>query len=96
MEQYWHSILEHDGIGRRRYHEITEIGKELKELSEHIVDAKVSNKVAVIKSYDNNWSHENQPHNYAFNYNELLQEYYDTLHNNGFNCDVISIDAAFK
>ena len=28
-EQYWHGLLDHDGVGRRRYREIAALGKEL-------------------------------------------------------------------
>lgn len=94
-EQYWHGILDHDGIGRRRYKEVTQIGEELKVLSDIIVDSKNDAKVCLIKSYDNNWSHEAQPHNARFNYNQSLYSYYKAFHNNGVTIDVTSVDVEF-
>ncbi len=94
-EQYWHGILDHDGQGRRRYHEVAKIGEELKSLEDLFVDTKNINEVAIIKSYDNFWSHRIQPHNSKFDYNELLNEYYTALNKNNITADVTSVDVDF-
>ena len=95
-EQYWHGILDHDGIGRRRYQEIVKIGEELKGLEDLFVDSNNINEVAIIKSYDNLWSHRVQPHNSKFDYNGLLYEYYEALNKNNITVDVTSIDVDFS
>lgn len=95
-EQYWYGILDHDGIPRRRYREIQRIGEELKSLSELIVDSKVKAQVAIIKSYDNLWSHRISPHNPKFDYNILLISYYDALLSNHVNVDVSSVNCDFS
>lgn len=92
IEQYWYGILDHDGIPRRRYYEIQQIGNELKKLSGLLVGSEVVTKTAVIKSFDNLWSHEFQPHNQNFNYNNLLVNYYEALASNQINTDVVSIE----
>ena len=90
-EEYWHGILDHDGIPRRRYHEIKQTGLELSALSELIVDSKNVSEVAIIKSYDNLWSHGFQKHNYQFDYSQLLSVYYDALTSNNIATDVTSL-----
>lgn len=94
-EQYWHGILDHDGLGRRRYQEIIKIGEELKSLNELFVDSININEVALIKSYDNVWSHRVQPYNRNFDYNGLLCEYYVALNQNNISLDVTSVDVDF-
>ena len=95
-EQYWYGILDHDGIPRRRYREIKQIGEELRRLAELIIDSKVITEVAIIKSYDNLWSHRITPHNEKFDYNKLLLSYYDALLSNNINVDVTSVDCDFS
>lgn len=95
IEQYWHGILDHDGIGRRRYREIKAIGAELDELSQLFVGAESVSSAALIKSYDNLWSHRGQPHNAKFNYNGLLESYYSALAAHHVGIDVRSVDCDF-
>lgn len=91
-EQYWYGILDHDGVPRRRYREIKEVGQELTRVKDWFAGAKVNAKVAIIKSYDNLWSHRSQPHNPDFNYTKLLFSYYQPFLNSNINADVVSID----
>jgi beta-galactosidase len=91
-EQYWFGILDHDGIPRRRYREIGQTGKELRKLSDLIVESEIRSEVAMIKSYDNLWSHRIYPHNNEFDYNKLLVSYYDALIENNINTDITSIE----
>lgn len=95
-EQYWYGILDHDGKGRRRYREIKEIGGELAGLSDFFANSEIRNDTAIIKSYDNFWSHRGQPHNIDFNYNGLLQAYYDALIMNNIGADVTGADCDFS
>ncbi|OXL84243.1 hypothetical protein BCV73_14885 [Paenibacillus sp. SSG-1] len=95
IEQYWHGILDHDGVGRRRYREITAIGHELKELSPLFVGAANNNTVALIKSYDQVWSHRAQPHNRNFSYEALLAGYYDAVAGQHVGVDVVSVETDF-
>ncbi|MCX7709877.1 MAG: beta-galactosidase [Clostridia bacterium] len=91
-EQYWYGILDHDGIPRRRYREIQQIGRELSELSDIINDSKTISDAAIIQSYDNWWSHEFQPHNPGFDYHRLLHQYYSALMHHHIQADIVSID----
>ncbi|WP_438432661.1 beta-galactosidase [Gorillibacterium sp. sgz500922] len=91
IEQYWHGILDHDGIGRRRYREIAGIGEELEKLSGLFVGAANPNRTALIKSYDNEWSHRAQPHNLRFSYGALLDQYYRAAARRQVGLDVTGI-----
>ncbi|AJG98277.1 hypothetical protein LF65_01673 [Clostridium beijerinckii] len=95
-EQYWYGILDHDGIPRRRYKEIKQIGSEVERLSDLFVDSKVLSEAAIIKSYDNLWSHQFQPHNEKFDYNSLLIQYYTALGTNNINSDIVPYNIDFS
>ncbi|OCT12958.1 hypothetical protein A8709_21795 [Paenibacillus pectinilyticus] len=95
IEQYWHGILDHDGIGRRRYREIKQLGAELAGLNDVFVDSQNVSPIAVIKSYDNYWSHRQQPHNRKFSYGMLLNAYYDAIADQHINLDVTSVETDF-
>ncbi|WP_219835760.1 beta-galactosidase [Paenibacillus sp. R14(2021)] len=96
IEQYWHGILDHDGIGRRRYREITAIGSEIAKLSPLYLHAKNDNAVALVKSYDNVWSHRAQPHNLKFSYDTLLKGYYTAVAGHHVGVDVTSAETDFS
>lgn len=90
IEQYWYGILDHDGMPGRRYEEIKSIGNELKKIENLLDDAQVVCDAAIIKSYDNVWSHQFQKHNKGFDYNALICAYYSALAENWTGCDIIS------
>ncbi|WNR42900.1 beta-galactosidase [Paenibacillus roseipurpureus] len=96
IEQYWYGILDHDGIGRRRYREIQQIGAEMEQLSQLFVGSENVSSVALIKSYDNFWSHRGQPHNVKFQYNGLLSDYYQAVAAHHVNLDVTAVESDFS
>lgn len=65
-------------------------------MSNFIEGAKIDADVAIIKSYDNLWSHKIFPNNNAFDYNQLLISYYNALMENNINTDVTGIDTDFS
>lgn len=95
-EEYWYGILDHDGVPRRRYHEVQKTGSELKALSDMFLGSKLVAEVAIIKSYDNLWSHRFQTHNKNFDYSNLLLSYYSAIAANHVNIDMTSIEADFS
>lgn len=76
MEQYWHGVLDHDGIPRRRFYELQKTGEEMQRLEKYIVGAENDAQVLLVKSYDNVWAHEIKRHTRGFNYNSLLYSFY--------------------
>ena len=89
-EQYWYGILDHDSVPRRRYREIQQTCAELKGLSHLLVGSSVVSEAAIVKSYDNLWSHQIRSHNANFDYNQLLLSYYTALAENNISADFIS------
>lgn len=76
MEQYWYGILDHDGIPRRRYEEISKTGRELMTLKPYIENGENIYDALIVKDYDNVWGHEIRRHTRGFNYKNLLYAYY--------------------
>lgn len=89
-EEYWHGILDHDGVPRRRYDEVKLIGKELHIIDDIIKDTKVNAKVAIMRSFDNEWAFEIQPHKKGFNYIDQLIKYYRYFYKNNIPVDIIN------
>jgi len=89
-EQYWHGILGHDGIPRRRYLEVKRTGQELAALSAKISGARYLADTAMLLSYDDRFAFEIQPHNSQFNYLTQFGNYYAALSYLGVGVDVIS------
>ena len=82
-EEYWHGILEHDGKPGRRYAEVSKIGAEMKVLSEKFGALMPKAKVAVLKSFDSEWSHSVHSHVEGFRYDTLLMDYYRAFYDLG-------------
>lgn len=96
IEQYWHGILGHDGVPRRRYNEIKRIGEELPGIVEWIDGSVPDTEIALVKSYEDWWSHQIQPHARDFTYGRILQNYYDACWANGTGLDVVSPESDFS
>lgn len=91
IEQYWHGVLDHDGIPRRRYEEVKSFGHDMSQLEDYLSAEPIS-PIAIIKSFDNVWSHHIQPHSKGFDYNQLLQDYYSGFYDNNHHPHVLSIE----
>ncbi|NIM45452.1 MAG: beta-galactosidase, partial [Nitrososphaeria archaeon] len=55
-EEYWHGILDHDGIPRRRYLEVKKVSQELSKAAPYIKDTSIRPEVAFTLVYDNLWA----------------------------------------
>jgi beta-galactosidase len=86
-EQNWHGILNHDGKPNRRYEEIVQIGSEMEQLSKTIGALKPTAKVAIIKSFDSEWSHSIHKHVENFQYDQFLLSFYRPFYNMGISVD---------
>lgn len=87
-EEYWHGILDHDGVPRRRYEEVKKMGEEVKTLTE-IEGSTYKAETAIIYSYDIRWAFEIQPNNPNFSYMEQIQKYYSGLFNQHVPVDIV-------
>jgi beta-galactosidase len=79
-EQLWQGILDHDGIPRRRYREIKQMGEELRRIGDRIRGAEVRAKAAIMLSYDSRFALLTQPNSRAFSYPQHVRDYYAALH----------------
>jgi beta-galactosidase len=88
-EEYWHGVLDHDGVPRRRYEEVKKMGEELKNLTD-LVGSRYKAEAAIIYSYDIRWAFDIQPNNPSFNYMEQIQRYYAGLFNQHVPVDIVN------
>jgi len=95
-EEYWHGILDHDGVPRRRYREIGRLSRELETVGDIFERGRNKVEVAIVKSYDNLWSSRYQWHSPRFSYDGLLKVYYNGLIDNNVNCDIIDLKEHFS
>ncbi len=89
-EEYWHGILNHDGKPNRRYKEISKVGKEMEALSKVYGALQPKAKVAIVKSFDSEWSHSIHKHVENFHYDNLLLAYYKAFYNMGIAVDFVA------
>jgi len=89
-EQYWHGILNHDGKPNRRYEEISRIGWEMGKLNRRLGTLQPVAKVAIVKSFDSEWSHSIHSHVENFQYDRLLLDFYKPFHELGVAVDFVS------
>lgn len=89
-EQYWHGILNHDGKPNRRYNEIVEIGDEMEQLSKTFGALQPKASVAIIKSFDSEWSHSIHKHVENFQYDRFLLDFYKPFYQMGISVDFAS------
>ncbi len=95
-EEYWYGILDHDGIPRRRYEEIKAIGKDFPKLCAYNVNSKVCADMLMIRSFEQQWTHTFQEHNWNFNYRKYLQALYNGFWANNYNMDVSNEEVDFS
>ncbi|MGB8454768.1 MAG: beta-galactosidase [Anaerocolumna sp.] len=91
-EEYWHGILNHDGKTNRRYEEIVKVGQEMERLSKFYNALKPIARVAIVKSFDSEWSHSIHKNVENFNYDNLLSDYYKPFYEMGIPVDFVAAD----
>jgi len=96
-EVFWHGILDHDGVPRRRFYEVERLFKELNKISEVVNKSSVDSKIAVLLSYDSLWSADViEKEYYSHRYIEELSKAYKALWLNRVNIDVIPPESSFN
>jgi len=88
-EEYWHGILGHDGKVNRRYEEIARVGQEMEDLSLKLGTIMPKTQVAIIKSFDSEWSHSIHSHVEGFDYDEMLLNFYQAFRRAGAGVDFV-------
>lgn len=95
-EQLNYAIVDMDGVPRRRYYEMQDTARVLKELKS-LEKAGFDNQAAVCVDYDSHWALRIKPVNDPeFKYLDYAGRMYRILEEKGVNADVISFDADFS
>ena len=95
-EENWHGILNHDGKPNRRLEEISRVGNEMERLSRIYGALQPKARVAIIKSFDCEWSHSIHRHVEGFDYDKLLSSFYKSFYEMGLAVDFVKPDEDLK
>ena len=89
-EEYWHGILDHDGVPRRRYREVAGMGATLGRAGAEIEGSGFKARAAMLLSYDSRFAFQNQPNNPDFSYETLFTGCYRALWKQNVGVDIVS------
>jgi beta-galactosidase len=92
-EQFWQGVLDYDGLPRRRYDEIKQMGEELQRFGAQITGAEMRAEVALMLSYDSRFAFQAQPNSPAFHYARHFLDYYAALHSRNIPAAIVAPDA---
>jgi len=95
-EQFWHGIIGHDNVPRRRYQEVKTFGSEVEKLSPVLDGSVVQNEVAVINSYDQIWALQIQPQTAGYHYWVQGKKFHQAFTRCGVGVDVVGLHAEFN
>lgn len=95
-EELWHGILNHDGKPNRRYEEISRIGMEMQELNKTYQALVPKAKVAIVKSFDSEWSQSIHRQVEGLFYDSLLMDYYRPFFELGIPVDFVTVGEDLK
>jgi len=88
-EQYWEGILDQDSYRNSRYAMVSQVGKELQQLTPLLRESTVASPAALLVSPDSRWAQQIQPGVEDFDYDRQLHDYYDALRRAGVSVDVV-------
>jgi len=95
-EQFWHGILDHDGVPRRRFYEVEKLFNELERISSVVDGSRVEASAALLLSYESLWALDViEKGYYNHTYTGELAKAYKALWLNRVNIDVIPPEAPF-
>jgi beta-galactosidase len=89
-EQYWHGILDHDGVPRQRYRELCRMGEELFLLGEGFEETRILPRIALVNDYDSRFALQIQPSSQGFSYAAHAARYFDALYNMGHPVSIVT------
>ncbi|GAB6927281.1 beta-galactosidase [Paenibacillus sp. JCM 10914] len=93
-EKYHGAVIEHVGHEHTRvFRECAELGKELQQLGDKLLDARSDARVAIIYDWENRWGIElSSGPSIALNYVNEVHKYYDALHQLHIQTDMVSVE----
>ncbi|UMV47161.1 beta-galactosidase [Paenibacillus macerans] len=96
-EKYHGAVIEHVGHEHTRvFREVAELGRELQQLGDTLLDARTEAKVAILYDWENRWATElSSGPTVALNYVNEVHKYYDALFLMHVECDMVSVEEDF-
>lgn len=96
-EKYHGAVIEHVGHEHTRvFREVAELGRELQQLGDTLLDARTEAKVAILYDWENRWATElSSGPTVALNYVNEVHKYYDALFRMHVECDMVSVEEDF-
>lgn len=93
-EKYHGAVIEHVGHEHTRvFRECAELGAELKQLSDKLLDSRLDSKVAIVYDWENRWATElSSGPTIALNYVSEVHKYYDALFKLNIQTDMIGVE----
>ncbi|MFD1177692.1 beta-galactosidase [Paenibacillus puldeungensis] len=93
-EKYHGAVIEHVGHEHTRvFRECAELGRELEQLGDKLLDARTEAKVAIIYDWENRWATElSSGPTVALNYVNEVHKYYDALFQMHVETDMVSVE----
>lgn len=88
-EQYWHGVINHDGVPRRRYREVADLCRETREMSEALAGTAPRAEVAILNSYEQHYAFDIQPQADGLRPWDQVARYYRVLRRVGLNVDIV-------
>lgn len=94
-EQYCYGIIDQDNRKRRKFYEVQEFFKDMKE-NEHVINSEIKSEVAVVYDYESMASFRIQRQSFLMDYKNEVYRLYRPFYENNINIDVISSDVEFS
>ncbi len=91
-EQFWHGVVGHDGIPRRRYREVAQFAGELAAMAEKLDESVVRNEVAILDDYEQHYAFQIQPQAEGLGVWEQVRRFHVSLRAMGVGVDVVPLD----
>ncbi|WP_091069645.1 beta-galactosidase [Paenibacillus sp. NFR01] len=93
-EKYHGAVIEHVGHEHTRvFREVAQLGKELEQLGDTLLDARSAAQIGIVYDWQNRWAVElSSGPSVALNYVNEIHKYYDALYQQNIEADMIGIE----
>ncbi|GAA0137823.1 beta-galactosidase [Paenibacillus sp. YSY-4.3] len=97
-EKYHGAVIEHVGHEHTRvFRECAELGRELQQLSDKLIDARTQARVAIVYDWENRWAIElSSGPTVALNYVNEVHKFYGALFEQNIEADMVSVEEDFS
>ncbi len=95
-EQFWHGVINHDGVPRRRFREVAAFGKEIQQFAPMLDGTAPRSEVAIVNAYEQHFAMDIQPQAEGLGIWDQAAHYYRALQTRGLNVDVVPLSAGLN